>query len=112
VRGLKVARATAGTTALAPWSIKEVTPGPGAQSDDQLGDYVRHNLFSAYHTAGTCRIGTGPDAVVGPALHVHGISGLRIADASVMPALIAANPNATVLAIAERAADLITKVGS
>jgi choline dehydrogenase len=109
VTGLKLARATAGTAALAPWSNKEFRPGPSAQSDKQLGDYVRHNLFSAYHPAGTCRIGTDPDAVVDPALRVHGIDRLRIGDASVMPALVAANPNATVLAVAERAADLITK---
>ena len=107
VTGLRLARSAAGTSALAGWQDKEFLPGADIETEDQLGDYARDNLFSAYHPAGTCRIGTGPDAVVDPALRVRGIEGLRVADASVMPTLVAANPNATVLAIAERAAELI-----
>ena len=60
-----------------------------------------------FHAVGTCRIGTGPTAVTDTDLRVHGVDGLRIADASVMPSLPSANTNATVLAIAEKAADLI-----
>jgi choline dehydrogenase len=65
---------------------------------------------SYFHPVGTCRIGAGQHAVTDPALHVHGIDGLRVADASVMPSITGADPSATVLAIAERAADLISGV--
>jgi len=71
-------------------------------------DYLRHTAGSYYHPAGTCAIGTGAGAVVDPQLRVRGVEGLRVADASVMPVLPNAHPNATVLAIAERAATLIT----
>lgn len=69
--------------------------------------YLRRNLRSYGHYAGTCRIGVDDDAVVDTDLRVHGITGLRVADASVMPSPVSANTNATVYAIAERAADLI-----
>jgi choline dehydrogenase len=62
---------------------------------------------SYYHPAGTCRMGTGAGTVTDPWLRVHGVTGLRVADASVMPAIPNAHPNATVLAIAEKVADLI-----
>jgi choline dehydrogenase len=81
----------------------EVWPGPGAD----LRDYVRHTVGSYYHPAGTCRMGSDSDAVVDPDLRVRGIGGLRIADASVLPVIPNAPLNATVLAVAEKAADLI-----
>jgi len=67
---------------------------------------------SYYHPAGSCRMGTGSDTVVDAQLRVHGVAGLRVADASVMPVICNAHPNATVLAIAERAADLINSTPS
>lgn len=73
----------------------------------ELRAYIRRSVESYYHAAGTCRMGAGADAVVDTELRVHGVAGLRVADASIMPVLPNANPNATVLAIAERAADLI-----
>jgi len=81
----------------------EMWPGPEAD----LRDYIRHTVGSYYHPAGTCRIGSDPDAVVDPDLRVHGIDGLRIADASVLPVIPNAPLNATVLAVAEKAAELI-----
>jgi choline dehydrogenase len=72
-------------------------------------DYLRRSTMSYFHPAGTCRMGTDPEAVVDPALRVVGVDGLRIADASVMPSPISANNNATVVAIAERAVDLIRR---
>jgi choline dehydrogenase len=72
----------------------------------ELRDYLRHDTGPYWHPVGTCRIGTDPAAVVDPQLRVHGIDGLRVADASVMPSVPGANTNATVLAIAERAAAL------
>jgi choline dehydrogenase-like flavoprotein len=73
-----------------------------------LRDFLRRTTDTYFHTVGTCKMGTDPAAVTDLQLQVHGIRGLRVADASVMPSLPAANTNATVLAIAERAADLIT----
>jgi choline dehydrogenase len=81
----------------------EVWPGP----DACVRDYIRRGVGSYYHPAGTCRLGPGASCVVDTQLRVHGIAGLRVADASVMPVITNAHPNATVLAIAERAADLI-----
>ena len=86
----------------------EVWPGPDVRSRAGVRDYLRHTAGSYYHPAGTCAIGTGAGTVVDPQLRVHGVEGLRVADASVMPVLPNAHPNATVLAIAERAATLIT----
>ena len=90
--------------------MTEAWPGPGVRDSGGLRDWIRRTVGSYYHPAGTCRIGPGPDdgAVVDPELRVHGIAGLRVADASVMPVIPNAPLHATVLAIAERAADLIT----
>ena len=77
------------------------------QADEDLRRSIRTNIRSYSHYAGTCAIGTDERSVVDTSLHVHGISNLRVADASVMPSPISANTNATVYAIAERAAELI-----
>jgi choline dehydrogenase len=77
----------------------------------RLREFIQRTVSSYYHPAGTCRMGTGPGAVTDPQLRVHGVAGLRVADASVMPVLPNAHPNATVLAIAERAAELISGPG-
>jgi choline dehydrogenase len=108
VIGLKRARELGETKALDPWQPREVLPGPGARDDDACRTYVRGNTNSYFHPVGTCRIGTGAEAVVDPQLRVRGVEGLRVADASVMPSIVSANTNATVLAIAERAASLIS----
>jgi choline dehydrogenase len=86
----------------------EAWPGADVRSRASLRDYIRRTVGSYYHPAGTCRMGPGPDAVVDTELRVRGITGLRIADASVIPVIPNAPINATVLAIAEKAADLIT----
>jgi choline dehydrogenase len=77
------------------------------RGEENLRSYARTNLRSYSHYAGTCAIGTDERSVVDSSLQVHGISNLRVADASVMPSPISANTNATVYAIAERAAELI-----
>jgi choline dehydrogenase len=84
-----------------------VLPGPDVNNDSSLRAYLRRNLRTYAHPGGTCRIGTDGQAVVDTDLRVRGISGLRVADASVMPSAPSANTNATVFAIAERAAHLI-----
>lgn len=107
-RGLRVLRDVAAQSPLDPFRGRELGPGPDVQSDSDLDAYIRKSLATAHHPCGTCRMGTDGDAVVDAELRVHGVDGLRIADASVMPDLVGGNINATVIAIAERAADLVT----
>jgi choline dehydrogenase len=104
--GLRLARAVGTSTALAPWRTDEVFPGAAVQTGDQLRR--SGSVGTYFHPVGTCKLGTGPDAVVDLQLRVRGVDGVRVVDASVMPSLPAANTNATVLAIAERAAAIIT----
>nr|WP_206439123.1 GMC family oxidoreductase N-terminal domain-containing protein [Streptomyces scabichelini] len=107
-RGLALARRIGEAAAFADWRKQEALPGSGT-SGASADDFIRQSLGSYFHFTGTCRMGTDPDAVVDPEdLRVHGIAGLRVADASVMPSIPSANTNATVYAIAERAAELIS----
>jgi choline dehydrogenase-like flavoprotein len=107
VRGMEIAREIASCHALAEIRGKELEPGPAVKSRDQLEAYLRAHLQLLYHPVGTCRMGPPGDAVVGPDLRVHGVDGLRVADASVMPVIIGGNTNAPTIMIAEKAADLI-----
>jgi len=102
--GLDIARKIGAAPALAPWRHSEALPGPDVPN---LRSYVRTNLRSYSHYGGTCAIGGDGRSVVDTTLHVHGTSNLRVADASVMPMPVSANTNATVFAIAERAAEII-----
>jgi choline dehydrogenase len=104
--GLRLARAVGSSPALAPWRDHEVFPGAAVQTGDPLRR--SGSVGTYFHPVGTCKLGSGSDAVVDLQLRVHGVDGLRVVDASVMPSLPAANTNATVLAIAERAAAIIT----
>ena len=90
-----------------PWREEELLPGPDVRTDEESVAHLRATVQPFWHPAGTCRLGVDADAVVDQDLRVNGVSGLRIADASVMPTPISAHNNATVLAIAEKAADLI-----
>jgi len=105
--GLGLIRQVAAGRPLAGLWEAEAWPGPDVRTSADLRAYIRRTVSSYYHPAGTCRLGTGPGAVVDPQLRVHGVTGLRVADASVMPVIANAHLNATVLAIAERAAVLI-----
>ncbi|QIQ01352.1 GMC family oxidoreductase [Streptomyces liangshanensis] len=106
--GLRRARQAGGSRALGPWRDHEVLPGPSVRDDRDLHAYLRESVISYCHTGGTCRMGADAAAVTDEHLRVKGIEGLRVVDASVMPTLSEANTNATVLAIAEKAADLIS----
>jgi choline dehydrogenase len=104
---LAIVRQAGAGRELAPVRLAEMWPGPQIRTRTGVRGYLRRRVGSYYHPAESCRMGTGPGAVVDPQLRVHGVAGLRVADASVMPTIPNAPLNATVLAIAERAAELI-----
>ncbi|AQV99169.1 hypothetical protein BJN34_35425 (plasmid) [Cupriavidus necator] len=85
----------------------EYQPGPGVVKDDEILDYVRQKANTIYHPCGTCRMGGDAESVVDASLRVRGVTGLRVADASIMPRITSGNINATCLMIGEKAADLI-----
>ena len=104
---VRKSRATFASRATAPYSVKEISPGPDVRTDDEVIDYARRNGRSGMHFAGTCRMGGDDASVVDPQLRVRGVAGLRVVDASVLPNCTVGNINATVVAFAEREADLI-----
>ncbi len=106
VAGVKLTREIAATSPLRELLGTELFPGPAAVSDDDLRASVRLSCNTIFHPVGTCRMGTGKDAVVDPKLRVHGLRGLRVADASIMPRIVGGNTNAPTIMIAEKCADL------
>jgi len=104
--GLRLARAVGNSRAMSSWRNDEVFPGAAVHDGGQL--QRSGSVGTYFHPVGTCKMGTDPAAVVDLELRVHGVECLRIVDASVMPSLPAANTNATVRAIAERAVAIIT----
>ena len=107
-RAMNLARAVGEATALKPWRGAEVIPGQHISSEEQVRAHLRSTVATYWHAGGTCRMGRDKGAVTDVDLRVHGIDGLRVVDASVMPSLPSANTNATVLAIAERGAELVS----
>ena len=85
----------------------EHTPGSAVSSDDQIEEYIRETAETGFHPSGTCRMGPGPNAVVDNKLRVHGIEGLRVADASIFPTIPSGNTNAACVMVGEKAAELI-----
>ena len=93
---------------LSQWIEAELMPGAGVQSDEEVDAFVRNAIQTAGHPTSTCAMGTDPDnSVVDASLRVHGLSGLRVVDASVMPRIVSGNTNAPTIMIAEKASDLI-----
>ena len=107
VHGVQLARELAATRAFDPFRGDELGPGKDITGPEELRGYVAANATTLWHPAGTCRMGTGADAVTDPELRVHGIAGLRIADASVMPSITAGNTHAPSVMIGERAAAFV-----
>jgi choline dehydrogenase-like flavoprotein len=107
VEGLKILRRIAQAAPLAGYIVREEFPGPQARTDAELLEVVRQTGETVFHPTSTCRMGADERSVVDSRLRVRGLAGLRVADASVMPAVVSGNTNAAVIALAERAADLI-----
>jgi choline dehydrogenase len=107
VAGLRWGRRIAAQPALARYIDHEMRPGREVQSDEQLLAFARQYGTTIYHPVGTCAMGHHPLAVVDPRLRVHGIQGLRVVDASIMPRLVSGNTNAPTIMIAEKASDMI-----
>jgi choline dehydrogenase len=107
IDGLRVARRIAAAPAFARFVETEFIPGDDVQSDDELLDFAKRTGTTVFHPSCTCRMGQDDRAVVDERLRVKGIAGLRIADCSVMPALVSGNTNAPAIMIGEKAADMI-----
>jgi len=107
IAGMRFTRDIFAAPAIAEYSVQETLPGPDVQTDDELIDYARHFGNTIYHPVGTCRMGQGPSAVVDDRLRVHGLSGLRVIDASIMPTLTTGNTNAPAIMIGEKGAAMI-----
>jgi choline dehydrogenase len=105
--GLKVARRITAMDPLRGEIECEEKPGPSVESDEDLIKYIRATASSVYHPVGTCKMGSGLDAVVDSKLRVHGIDGLVVADASIMPTIVSSATNAAAIMIGERAADFL-----
>lgn len=109
VEGVNIARRISKHAPLTSKISEEFRPTHDLAMDDYEGtlDWARNNSSSIYHPTGTCKMGSGPDAVVDAQLRVHGISGLRVADCSIMPEIVSGNTNAPAIMIGEKASDLI-----
>lgn len=105
--GFRLSRELLRQDALAEYAGEEMFPGRRMQSDGELEDYLRKHCHSSYHPSGTCRMGTGPMAVVDPECRVRGMEKLRVVDASIMPVIPSANLNCPTMMIGEKAADMI-----
>jgi len=107
VAGLRAARRLFAAPALKPYLVGEILPGQDVQSDDELLHYLRQTGSTVFHATCTCKMGPDAMAVVDDQLRVHGIEGLRVIDASVMPTVTSTNTNAPTIMIAEKGAAAI-----
>jgi choline dehydrogenase len=107
VAALKLMRQLLHSSGFDQFRGEEIAPGVNVQSDEAIKAYIREACSTVYHPVGTCKMGTDPMAVVDPELRVHGVKGLRVVDASIMPTITTGNTNAPTIMIGEKAADLI-----
>ena len=110
VAAVKLARSLASSEAMKPYVAEEYKPGSGAKSDDDLLEFARNYGATIFHPSGTCKMGSDPMAVVDDQLRVHGVTGLRVVDCSIMPTLVSGNTHAPAVMVAEKAADMILAV--
>jgi choline dehydrogenase len=109
IAALRLVRRIAAQPALKELIVREVRPGPQAQSDEALLAHIAKLGATSYHPVGTCRMGSDPMSVVDSQLRVHGVKGLRVADASIMPTMVSSNTNAPSFMIGERCADFVLR---
>ncbi|WP_158932372.1 GMC family oxidoreductase [Acidisphaera sp. S103] len=107
VRAIRIAQSVMRAPALADLRVTEIAPGTDLKTDDEIIDWVKRAAETTYHPVGTCKMGVDAMAVVDPRLRVHGVEGLRVADASIMPTLTSGNTNAPSIMIGEKAAELV-----
>ena len=107
IAGLRIARGIFRTAAMQKSVSEEFLPGPAAQTDEDFLDHIRQTAGTTYHPTSTCMMGQHENAVVDTELRVRGVEGLRVIDASIMPAVVSGNTNAATIMIAEKGADLI-----
>jgi choline dehydrogenase-like flavoprotein len=107
VRAFKLMRNVLSQEALAGYGGRELAASEEARTDEQIAQFIRERADTAYHPVGTCRMGSGPNDVVDSQLRVHGLKGLRVVDASIMPRIVGGSTNAPTIMIAEKAADMI-----
>ena len=107
VRGFRLVRKILAQPALASQGGQESAASASAQSDAQIEQFIRNHADTIYHPVGSCRMGNGPLDVVDAQLRVHGVQGLRVADASIMPRIVGGNTNAPTIMIAEKAAEMV-----
>ena len=107
--GIKLARKIVSQQAMHEWAGAELHPGPDVRSDDEIADYIRKTHNTVYHPAASVPMGAADDqnAPLDARLRVKGVDGLRVADASAMPFLVAVNPNITTMAIGEKCSDML-----
>jgi choline dehydrogenase len=110
--GIRLTREILAQQAFDPYRGDELTPGPEVRTDAEIDDFLRHNCHTQYHPVGTCKMGPDPLAVVDHQLKVHGLDGLRVVDASIMPVMVSANTNAATIMIAEKGAEMILQDAS
>ena len=104
---MKIGRRIINNAVMDKYRAHEMNPGDTVQTDEQWLEFARNNGQTTYHVIGTCKMGNDPMAVVDDQLRVHGIAGLRVIDASIMPTMVSGNTNAAVIMIAEKGADMI-----
>lgn len=107
VAGMRLARKIGAQPALKDIIAEEIRPGAAVTTEEQYIDHIRSRGGVSLHAAGSCAMGHGPDAVVDPRLRLHGVAGLRVVDASIMPRIVGGNTNAATIMIAEKASDMI-----
>ena len=104
---MKIARRIVESPTMDKYRAHEMNPGSAVQTDAEWLNFARENGQTTYHPTGTCKMGQDPMSVVDDQLRVHGIIGLRVIDASIMPTLVSGNTNAAVIMIAEKGSDMI-----
>jgi choline dehydrogenase len=107
LEAMRITRRIMTAPAMRGIATDEITPGVNIQSDEKMLDWIKQNAETTYHPVGTCKMGSDPMAVVDNELRVHGIEGLRIADASIMPTLTSGNTNAPSIMIGEKASRMV-----